>query len=79
MLDAGCGTGHYAKALIDLGVGKLTLLDSSSEMLTVATQKLKELLSNKIVHQVIKADLPPLPFEDGAFDAVMFNFVSFIK
>ena len=32
ILDAGCGPGHYTKALIELGVGKHTLLDASPAM-----------------------------------------------
>ena len=40
MLDAGCGTGRYSKDLIDLGVGKITLLDQSLTMLEIAKEKL---------------------------------------
>lgn len=77
VLDAGCGTGHYTKALIDLGVGKFTLLDASPDMMDIAKEKLKNAIDNKIVEEVIQAQLPALPFESEKFDAVMFNEVSF--
>ena len=75
MLDAGCGTGHYAKELADMGVGKLCLLDASSEMLNIAKHKLEDKIKQNVV-DAIKAKLPDLPFVDGTFDAVMFNHVS---
>ena len=75
MLDAGCGTGNYAKALIEFGVGKITLLDASKDMLDVAKEKLKTEIEKGIVDQVIEAKMPPLPFEDGKFDVVLFSLV----
>ena len=76
VLDAGCGTGHYAKVLADMGVGKLCLLDASSEMLNIAKHKLEDNIKQNVVDAVIKAKLPDLPFVDGTFDVVMFNNVS---
>ena len=88
ILDAGCGTGRYAKALVDLGVGKVSLLDASVEMLKLATENLKgvptetdavgEKLASEEQHvwDIIEAKLPALPFQDGSFDAVMYNYVS---
>lgn len=76
ILDAGCGTGNYAKALIDLGVRKITLMDGSKDMLGVAKNKLKNEIDNKIIDQVVEAKMPPLPFEDGSFDVVLFSLVS---
>ena len=67
--------GQYANALLEFGVGKFTLLDSSAGMLAVARQKLSKSISNGAVEDLIKAKLPTLPFKDGAFDAVMFNMV----
>ena len=74
-MDAGCGTGHYAKALIELGVGQVTLLDASQEMLNVAKEKLAVEIKSNVVDDVINVVLPNLPFDDGLFDAVMFNSV----
>ena len=76
VLDAGCGTGHYAKELVDMGVGKLCLLDASSEMLNIAKHKLEDKIKQNVVDAIIKAKLPDLPFDDGTFDVVMFNHVS---
>lgn len=75
VLDAGCGTGRFAKALIDLGVGKMSLLDASPEMLNLAKEKLKYSMESNIIDQVIEAVLPNLPFTEGTFDAVMYNYV----
>lgn len=69
ILDAGCGTGQYAEALTNLGVGKVSLLDASEVMLDVAKEKLKNIC------MAVVAKLPDLPFEDRTFDAVMFNLV----
>ena len=76
VLDAGCGTGHHAKLLVEMGVGKLTLLDASPEMLSIAKLQLQDAIKQNIVNAVIEAKLPELPFEDGIFDVVMFNLVS---
>ena len=59
-----------------MGVGKLCLLDASSEMLNIAKHKLEDYIEQNVVDAVIKAKLPDLPFDDGTFDAVMFNHVS---
>lgn len=75
VLDAGCGTGNYAKALIDYGVGKMTLMDGSPHMLEKAKEKLKDEIDKKVVDQVIEAKMPPLPFADGSFDVVLFSLV----
>ena len=42
VLDAGCGTGNYAKELLDAGVGHVDMLDASNGMLTIARTKLKK-------------------------------------
>ena len=77
VLDAGCGTGNYAKALIDYGVGKVTLMDASHNMLSKARDKLKDAIDKKIVDQVIEAKLPKIPVEDGTFDMVLYSLVRY--
>ena len=64
VLDAGCGTGRYSKALTELGVGKLSLLDASPAMLKVAVNKLNAAIEKNGVEKVIEAVLPNLPFQD---------------
>ena len=76
LLDAGCGTGHYAKVLVDMGVGELHLMDACPDMLNIAKDKLKDAIKQNIVASVVEAKLPDLPFQDGIFDAVMYNHVS---
>lgn len=75
VLDAGCGTGNYSKALIESGVGQITLLDASSGMLKKATEKLEDAMALGKVKGVVQATMPPLPFPNRSFDAVMFNLV----
>ena len=76
VLDAGCGTGNYAKALIEHGVGHVTLLDASSGMLEKAKAKLSDDIDSGKVKDVVEATMPPIPFPDASFDVVMFNMVS---
>ena len=76
VLDAGCGTGRYSKQLIELGIGKVTLLDKSLTMLEIAKERLKDEITSKAVVDIVKASLPDLPFPPVTFDAVMFNYVS---
>ena len=45
-------------------------------MLSVARDKLKTAIDSKAIDNIIQAKLPLLPFDDGAFDAIMYNFVS---
>ena len=78
LLDAGCGTGNFTKALIDYGVGKVTLLDASAGMLNKAKDKLKDAMDKKIIDRVVEAKMPPLPFEDGSFDAILFSLVRYV-
>jgi ubiquinone/menaquinone biosynthesis C-methylase UbiE len=79
ILDAGCGTGNYAKAFIEMGAKQITLLDASSKMLDKARSKLKECIEKGMIAGIIEAKMPPMPFPDDTFDAVMFNVVSDIK
>lgn len=75
VLDAGCGTGNYAKALLDFGVGSVTLLDASRGMLDKAREKLADEIASGRVKEVVETAMPPLPFPDASFDVVMFNLV----
>lgn len=75
VLDAGCGTGNYAKALLEIGIGRITLLDASTGMLQTAQEKLAKFSAQGRIEAVVDAIMPPIPFLDGCFDAVMFNVV----
>jgi ubiquinone/menaquinone biosynthesis C-methylase UbiE len=63
LLDAGCGTGALARALIAEGISpsKVTLLDPSGEMLA----RCADIHATKV-----KGRLEALPFQDGQFDIV---------
>lgn len=63
LLDAGCGTGAFARRLIAEGVSpsQVTLLDPSEAMLRACAD---------IAAWKVKGGLEALPFEDGAFDIV---------
>ena len=74
-MDAGCGTGQYTKALIDLGIGRFTLLDASAEMLDVAKDKLADAIRDRVVADIVQAVLPDIPIDNDVFDAVIFNLV----
>jgi ubiquinone/menaquinone biosynthesis C-methylase UbiE len=58
-LDVACGTGFLSRRL----PGELTLLDQSTAMLDIARRRLPSARS-------VRADVPPLPFDAGAFERV---------
>jgi len=69
VLDAGCGGGAHASALVERGA-ILTGLDASVSLLTIAQHRLNGRA------QFIRADLgQPLPFQSGAFDLVLSSLV----
>lgn len=69
LLDAGCGGGAHAAALLDRGA-TLTGIDSSAALLEIAQRRLKGRA------RLLLADLnEPLPFEDGAFDLILASLV----
>lgn len=71
VLDAGCGTGGYAKALAE-SAGHVVALDPSAGMLRVARRKLKgEERGGRLTF--IRGRMQAFPFADGSFDAIMFN------
>ena len=71
LLDAGCGTGAYAQALLGL-VGHIHALDHSEGMLRVAREKLKNEVSAKRI-SFHRGTVDALPFDTGCFDGVMVN------
>ena len=71
VLDAGAGTGNYAKELLDAGVGQVDLLDANDAMLNIARAKLKIYVEDGRA-RIVKHHLPTIPFPDQSFDCVMF-------
>jgi ubiquinone/menaquinone biosynthesis C-methylase UbiE len=58
-LDVACGTGYLTRHLR----GEVVALDQSATMLEVARRVLPGV-------ELVRADVPPLPFDDDAFDRV---------
>jgi ubiquinone/menaquinone biosynthesis C-methylase UbiE len=58
-LDVACGTGFLTRRL----PGELTLLDQSTAMLDIARGRMPSA-------RCVRADVPPLPFDSGAFQRV---------
>jgi ubiquinone/menaquinone biosynthesis C-methylase UbiE len=73
LLDAGCGTGNYSKAMLDAGVGKVTLLDANEGMLGKAKEKLQRYITDGRIAEVRQHALPTIPFPDESFDCMMIN------
>jgi ubiquinone/menaquinone biosynthesis C-methylase UbiE len=71
VLDAGCGTGNYAQALLDQ-VGRIEAVDLSAGMLAVARAKLADAVAEGRVTLHLAA-IDALPLDDGAVDGVMVN------
>ena len=61
VLDAGCGTGRYARLMVELGAGRVVALDSSEAMLRRA----------RSVGAQVRGDLSALPLGDAMFDLVV--------
>ena len=71
LLDSGCGTGNYSAALAP-HMGHITAIDLNQAMLDQARQKIvTHQLSERV--QFEQGSILDLPFEDGTFDAAMFN------
>lgn len=69
VLDAGCGGGAHAAALLDRGA-ILTGIDASAGLLEIAQRRLEGRA------QLLLADLNELlPFDDGAFDLILASLV----
>jgi SAM-dependent methyltransferase len=71
VLDAGCGTGSYSKAIVG-HVGRIEALDMSQGMLAEARAKHEaEAADGRIdFHQ---GSISELPFDSGSLDGVMIN------
>jgi len=69
VLDAGCCAGAHAAALLERGA-RITGVDSSAGLLTIAADRLGEAVD---LHVVDLAD--PLPFADATFDVVLASLV----
>ncbi|HEY1834755.1 MAG TPA: class I SAM-dependent methyltransferase [Solirubrobacteraceae bacterium] len=69
VLDAGCGAGAHAAALLERGA-LVTAVDASPAMVALASERVRD------DARVTQADLAePLPFENGSFDAVLCSLV----
>jgi SAM-dependent methyltransferase len=72
VLDAGCGAGAHAAALVERGA-RVTGIDSSAGLLAIAVQRLAHRADRA---EFRRADLrDPLPFDDGSFDVVLASLV----
>ena len=71
LLDAGCGTGNYAQAML-AQVGRISAVDLNAQMLARARDKLaREHRRGRIDFHL--ASIAELPFADAVFDGVMVN------
>lgn len=71
LLDAGCGTGNYSRALLP-HVGRINAVDINPGMLEVAAQKLASHTGRDRI-EFHRSGIGDMPFDDGTFDAVMIN------
>lgn len=71
VVDAGCGTGNYAAAVLP-HVRRLEAVDLNPGMLAVARRKLGEAVENGRA-AVTPAGIDALPFDDAGVDVVMVN------
>jgi ubiquinone/menaquinone biosynthesis C-methylase UbiE len=71
LLDAGCGTGAYSRAVLP-HVAHIDAVDINPDMLDVASKKL---CSPHIEGSIRfhRAAIDELPFEDASFDSIMVN------
>ena len=71
LLDAGCGTGNYARALLP-HVARIEALDRSDGMLEVAGRKLADAVADGrvVLH---RGSIEALPLADASVDGVMIN------
>jgi len=71
LLDAGCGTGNYSRALIE-HVARIEAVDMNEGMLAVAANKLEEFQARARI-RFHRASIEELPLDDASVDGVMIN------
>jgi SAM-dependent methyltransferase len=71
VVDAGCGTGNYAQALLE-HVGRVEAVDLNEGMLEVAKAKLGDALAAGRV-RLHRASIDALPLEPASADAAVIN------
>ncbi len=71
LLDAGCGTGNYARALVN-HVRRVEAVDRCPRMIAQASRKLQPYQDNGRV-AVHRAGIDDLPLAEASIDAVMVN------
>jgi ubiquinone/menaquinone biosynthesis C-methylase UbiE len=71
LLDAGCGTGNYAAAVLP-HVARIEAIDASEAMLEVAGDKLSAQRDDGRIG-FSRASVDQLPFDDASVDAVMIS------
>lgn len=71
ILDAGCGTGNYVKALLPY-VDKISAVDSNEAMVNMARAKVPNAITSGLV-DVHQCGIDKLPYEDEVFDGAMVN------
>ncbi len=71
VLDAGCGTGNYAKALLPY-VEKISAVDSNETMLKMARDKISNAIADGVA-DLRQGEIDKLPFENDTFDGAMIN------
>jgi ubiquinone/menaquinone biosynthesis C-methylase UbiE len=70
LLDAGCGTGNYSRAMIE-HVGRIAAVDMNAHMIEQARVKFRGAEASRI--EFHEAVIDGLPFEASVFDGVMIN------
>jgi demethylmenaquinone methyltransferase/2-methoxy-6-polyprenyl-1,4-benzoquinol methylase len=77
VLDVACGTGDLTQAFAHAGAGSVTGLDFTAEMLEIAREKARKLLSREPTARAgsrllafVQGDALNLPFADQSFDIV---------
>ncbi len=68
VLDAGCGTGNYAAALLPL-CSRVTGIDANEQMLVVANEKLSAVAPDRF--HLDEGMMEELPYPDGSFDSAL--------
>jgi ArsR family transcriptional regulator len=70
LLDVGTGTGRMAE-LFEPAADAVVALDNSPEMLRLARARLQHLAPGRV--ELVQGDFASLPFDDAAFDTVLFH------